>query len=66
MFLPRVNWIMIDNAKSPVIIPFERLVDVLGMPLKLIDDCQPLIEPISPEELPDLVARARKFHSSPK
>ena len=56
---------MIDNSKPPIIIPFERLADVLGKPLTLIDDCQPLIEPVSPKDLTDLVARARRFHSSP-
>jgi hypothetical protein len=65
MFLPKVQWINIADTEPLIVIPFERLPDVLGKPLTLIDEHQPVIEPATPEELPDLVARARPFHSSP-
>jgi hypothetical protein len=65
MFLPKVQWICVAEAEPSIIMPFERLSEVVGQSLTLIDEYQPLIEPTSPQELPNLVARARRFHSSP-
>ncbi len=65
MFLPSVNWITIGEVEPMPIFPFDRLGEVVGKPLTLIDECQPLIEPTRPEDMPTLIARARQFHTSP-
>jgi hypothetical protein len=65
MFLPNVHWIGVAESEPLITMPFDRLAEVLGKPLSLIDEYQPLIEPTPREDLPDLVARARRFHSSP-
>ena len=66
MFLPKVQWINIAKTDPLIIFPFECLTDVLGGPLKFVDECQPLIEPTMPEDVPNLVAwRLRPFHTSP-
>ena len=64
MFLPSVDFIGLPRNPS-LVVPFDRLADILQRPLTLLDECQPLIEPTPEQELPALLNRAEKFRTKP-